>query len=288
MKMDKKKWIILLVGIVVIGAAVLFLVFTGRKDGIKKVSLFADSDYPCEYQEEEDGTLLVTLHGERSKELFWEADAEEESFATVSPEGKEKDGEATFRVAPVQSGGTKIFFVRKNKVEDYEFTVVTLTLPVMVEGTAESEDGEKSMAVRVRDRCTIEDGGKDVGGVSTKNPYLLVNETDGTGKILFLNGMSDWEVSGDTDKIKYSQMSVDGKLFIKVEAAEKETTAEETAIDTDTTENTGASGTEEQANVDSKKTETVKLTISSEAEKVKEIIEVTLDAEGNVSLKAGK
>ena len=296
MKMDKKKWIILGCGIAVICVIILILVFTRKKEQKELSSLFADSDYPLEYYEE-DGNLIFLLHVRRSggnssqgnssqetssKGISWEASVADASFAEVSADGEEEDGRMTYIVQPKNAGKTELSFIRKTEVAGFVYEAVRLAVSVHIVAKG---DG---LSASCGNSHTIEDAGGDIGGASTDMPYVLMNEKDGTGKILFVGGLSDWELAGDTDLVSYEDMGVDadGNIFFRVKAANavSEENSEDSAEAGTTAETTKEPEPSENASEKGKE-ETVILTMSSEENQIKEKIDVTVDAGGKVSLK---
>jgi hypothetical protein len=51
------------------------------------------------------------------------------------------------------------------------------------------------MVLNIFGSPVLTDNGGDVGGKKTDNPYIMLNNSDGTAKVVFVNGQNDWTIS---------------------------------------------------------------------------------------------
>ncbi len=191
--MNRKHAIIITLALIVLLSAVLLILqFAGGK---KTVSLFNDTDYPA-ICKQKGSDLIISLDGGKTKDLTWECEVASPEIAEAKIKGTEKKGKAAFTVTPKAAGETDVIFTRKQAVGDYEVTAVKMYISVNVKKT------DKGFTTEVSDDNMLIPGNEYICASSTDYPFLLKNESDGSSRIVFLNGINDWRVNESDDRIR--------------------------------------------------------------------------------------
>lgn len=60
-------------------------------------------------------------------------------------------------------------------------------------------ENESGLAVNMLGAPTLTDNGGGVGGKDTDNPYVLLNNGDGTARVVFVKGQNDWRISDSSN-----------------------------------------------------------------------------------------
>ncbi len=183
--------IIALIGVIIILSLVLIL--AGRKkEG--KATAFPDSDYPVDI-DTSGKDIILNLDGSKTKELTWEMEIEDEAYVTVEQTKKEKNGKAQYKISPVRVGLTDITFTRKNKIGDYEYTAVNLTLPVSVQQTKDGLKVNASEGFRLNSRSNT------TIGEDTDHPIFINNSDSKNPELVYVKGTGDWFVEDISENI---------------------------------------------------------------------------------------
>lgn len=179
----KRKLLVVIPSLVLIAIIVIILILT-RDKGAEEQVLLADSGYPVTV-EEAGSELRVTLDGSKTEDFSWSAKVENEDLISVSLQGEEKKGKATYVISPKVAGYTGVEFTRAGNGEGAENTAVSIVFPVLV------YEEDANLRVSRTDEAYVSTL-NDVGGVSLEYPFLLENREDGTAVITFPKGESDW------------------------------------------------------------------------------------------------
>ena len=237
-KKHKNKKIII-IGVIVailLVIGIIALIVAGINKG--KVKLFTDSDYPCWYKQKKEN-IVLSIDGRVTSENNWNVEMGSDSVELLA-KGKESGGKVKYTLRPKAAGLCDIRFYKTKEVAGYEYEMVSVNIPAYV------EEVEEGLIVRILDDPELVDNGGADGGRNTDYPYLLMDQNDGTGKILFINGQSDWRVTSDNDMVFVEEsVSSDGKNSIIIN--------NNASYDSESTTKANPYNTEEGATVEGEK-----------------------------------
>ena len=199
--MSKKK--ILIAGIAVLLFAVLLAVILINVNK-GKVKLFTDSDYPCMYKQK-DNNVVFRLKDKNNSDIAWQVD-EESGIVEASAKGGGKGRKAVYTLSPKAPGITELKLYKTRELCGFEFEIVSVSVRVNV---AENETG---MALEVLGTPTLTDNGGGVGGKNTDNPYILLNNEDGTARVVFVKGQNDWRISDNSNMVNLESAVIEENM----------------------------------------------------------------------------
>ena len=189
-----KKQKFMIIGIIVailLVIGIIALIVAGINKG--KVRLFTDTDYPCWYKQKKEN-IVLSIDGRVTSDNNWNVEVGSDSVELLS-RGKESGGKVKYTLTPKAAGLCDIRFYKMKEVAGYEYEMVSVYIPAYV------EEVEEGLVVRILEDPELVDNGGADGGRNTDYPYLLMDQNDGTGKILFINGQNDWRVTSDNDMV---------------------------------------------------------------------------------------
>ena len=188
--MKKKNIIIIcIVAVVLILATIITVICVKNK---KKTKLFEDSDYPVTY-EKKDGNIVVTLKSKDDKGLSWNVYVRDSEYVDVKSKKDEKKGKASYIISPKERGNTEIIFSRTNEISGFEYIEAQVIIPVYV-----YEDKNAKLIADIVEEPVIDENKTAVIAENTDHPFVIINE-DNVGYIIFVNGASDWTITDEND-----------------------------------------------------------------------------------------
>lgn len=199
--MSKKK--ILIAGIAVLLFAVLLAVILINVNK-GKVKLFTDSNYPCMYKQK-DNNVVFRLKDKNNSDIAWQVD-EESGIVEASAKGGSKGRKVVYTLSPKAPGITELKLYKTRELFGFEFEIVSVSVRVNV---AENETG---MALEVLGTPTLADNGGGVGGKNTDNPYILLNNEDGTARVVFVKGQNDWRISDNSNMVNLESAVIEENM----------------------------------------------------------------------------
>ena len=304
----KRKLIFAIIILALIAIIVVVLILT-RDKGTEPFKFLEESGYPVTVAD--NGTeLRVTLDGSKTADLSWSAAAQNETVVSVSQDGREKKGKATYVITPKVEGPTEIAFDRSGD----DGTAVRIILPVI----AYTE--EDKLIIACADDAYIDEL-NEKGGTS-ESPYILENREDETAIITFPKGQGDWLFMDPDGVVKTASLVGSGGTDMVSVYQIRKTTEEETDSEADVENNTVQDGyyyelvQDEEGNVEYVRTEippaepnyydiqrekykghssiaedgsgTTLLLAVSESAQTTQFIDVKIDAYGKITLTQGK
>ncbi len=196
--MNKKKVIIIVISIIVLllAACLIFFLSKGKKKGVsKKISLFEESDYPCEYKTVQDGVEL-TLDGSKTPDLSWEYEISNSYAVNVELKGEEKNGKATFKITGKGGGSTNVIFKRVYQLAGKSYDAAKVDLEVFA--LSNDKDGYD---INVSELASMTSSSMTSFATDTDYPFMIKADDNGSTSIVFPNGSYDWmyyDPSGNT------------------------------------------------------------------------------------------
>ncbi len=186
--MNKKK--ILIAGIAVLLFAVLLAVIIINVNK-GKVKLFTDSNYPCMYKSR-DNNVVFQLNDKNNYDIPWQIE-EDGGIVDASVKNDGKGRKAVYTLSAKAPGMTELRLYKTKELLGFEVEIVSVRIPVNI------SENETGMVLNVFGSPTLTDNGGAVGGRNTDNPYILLNNGDGTAKVVFVKGQNDWMVSDSSN-----------------------------------------------------------------------------------------
>ncbi len=186
--MNKKK--ILIAGIAVLLFAVLLAVIIINVNK-GKVKLFTDSNYPCMYKSR-DNNVVFQLNDKNNYDIPWQIE-EDGGIVDASVKNDGKGRKAVYTLSAKAPGMTELRLYKTKELLGFEVEIVSVRIPVNI------SENETGMVLNVFGSPTLTDNGGAVGGRNTDNPYILLNNGDGTAKVVFVKGQNDWTVSDSSN-----------------------------------------------------------------------------------------
>lgn len=186
--MNKKKILIACIAVLlfaVLSAVILINVNKG------KVKLFTDSNYPCMYRQK-DNNVVFRLKDKNNSDLPWQIE-EDGGIVDAAVKNDGKGRKAVYTLSAKAPGMTELRLYKTKELFGFEVEVVSVRIPISI------SENESGMVLNVFGSPTLTDNGGEVGGKNTDNPYILVNNGDGTAKVVFVKGQNDWRVSDSSN-----------------------------------------------------------------------------------------
>lgn len=187
--MKKKNIIIASVAAVLVLVVLIAVIVINVNKG--KVKLFANSNYPCVYKQKDD-SVVFRLKDKNNSDIAWQVD-EESGIVEASAKGEGKGRRAAFTLSPKAPGITEFRLYKTKELFGFEVEIVSVSMRVNV------EENETGMVLNVLGTPTLTDNGGGVGGKNTDNPYILLNNEDGTARVVFVKGRNDWLISDSSN-----------------------------------------------------------------------------------------
>jgi len=206
MKKNKK---LLIIGIVILAllllTVIILIAVSGRKKKQKKNTLFADSDYPCQYWTEKD-SLYFSVDGSKTETLPWEVTVRDSEILEAGEPQNGKNGKITVSFRPLVEGMTEISFYKVFSYEDFTFDALTIKIPVIV-----TRNGE-NLEVKVLEYASLKDMGGILMASDSELPFVLMNDGS-TAMIVYLKERGDWKIERNSvvteANISYSDKDAD-------------------------------------------------------------------------------
>ena len=184
----KKHWIIALVCMAVLLAAIAFAVIVLRKgngmgadeqDTVRQ-GYFEDTDYPV-YVTERKGNVLFELDGSVTPELVWQTAFTDETVAAAAEGAQEHSGNLKAELLPLQTGYTVVSFTRTGEIGGVSFDAAVIRAELYA--TTEA-DGTMTL------RCSnVYQELSTAGAADTDAPYIL------EGNCVLLPNGGDWTLT---------------------------------------------------------------------------------------------
>lgn len=187
--MKKKNIIIISAATVLVFVVLITIIVISANKG--KVKLFAGTNYPCVYEQKNDN-IVFRLKDKNNSDIAWQVD-EESGIVEASAKGEGKGRKAAFTLSPKAPGITELRLYKTKELFGFEVEIVSVNMRINV---AENDTG---MALEVLGTPTLTDNGGGVGGKNTDNPYILLNNEDGTARVVFVKGRNDWLISDSSN-----------------------------------------------------------------------------------------
>ncbi len=199
--MKKKTVLIIAIALIVVIVAVLIIISIINHR--KNTTLFGDTKYPVRF-ETSGSDVHLTILNKGDKENLWNVEVVDEDRVEVKEVKKTKKSKDEYIVSPKLAGSTDIRFVKKGKILDYEYNLANLVISVGI-----TENNEGTVAAVNRDKSFIVLGERIVFAGDSDYPFVIDTDTDGSQRLLFLNGDADWEVEVPIGDVLYLQETVD-------------------------------------------------------------------------------
>ncbi|MCR4715838.1 MAG: hypothetical protein K5656_01530 [Lachnospiraceae bacterium] len=184
--MKKKTALIIAIALIVILIAVLIVI--AIIDNQKKKTLFSKSDFPVKF-EQEGADMHLTIKNKTDKENLWTVSTDAYERVEVKEVTKTKKSRDEYIVSPKNAGPSIVRFIKEEDIMGVKFNVCTLSISFSVE---EEKDG--LIAKLYPSTSSIRVGDRNVFAKGTDYPFYIESDTYGSS-IVFLNGVSDWEIS---------------------------------------------------------------------------------------------
>ena len=152
-----------------------------------KIKVFTDTNYPGFYKQK-DNNIVFRLKDKNNYDVPWQIE-EESGIVEVSAKGKKTGKKVSFSFAPKAPGITNLKLYKSRELFGFNIDIVSVEIPINI------TENESGMAVNVLGVPTLTDNGGGIGGKNTDNPYVLLNNGDGTARVVFVKGRNDWRIS---------------------------------------------------------------------------------------------
>ena len=181
----KKKTILITSAIVLLLAVITTIIVISVNRG--KIKVFTDTNYPGFYKQK-DNNIVFRLKDKNNYDVPWQIE-EESGIVEVSAKGKKTGKKVSFSFAPKAPGITNLKLYKSRELFGFNIDIVSVEIPINI------TENESGMAVNVLGVPTLTDNGGGIGGKNTDNPYVLLNNGDGTARVVFVKGRNDWRIS---------------------------------------------------------------------------------------------
>lgn len=239
--MKKKKIIIAAIAVILLVVIIAVIIININKG---KVKLFTDSNYPCMYKSK-DNSIVFRLKDKNNSDIPWQIE-EDGGIVDASVKNDGKGRKAVYTLSAKAPGMTELRLYKTKELSGFEVEVVSVRIPINI------SENESGMVLNVFGSPTLTDNGGGVGGKNTDNPYILVNNGDGTAKVVFVNGQNDWRVS-DSSNMASLEWNISDDSYDSCQISENpdydpdaEVTTEETTeyVESDASEENGPEDTD--------------------------------------------
>ena len=181
----KKKTILITSAIVLLLAVITTIIVISVNRG--KIKVFTDTNYPGFYKQK-DNNIVFRLKDKNNYDVPWQIE-EESGIVEVSAKGEKTGKKVSFSFAPKAPGITNLKLYKSRELFGFDIDIVSVEIPINI------TENESGMAVNVLGVPTLTDNGGGIGGKNTDNPYVLLNNGDGTARVVFVKGRNDWRIS---------------------------------------------------------------------------------------------
>ena len=152
-----------------------------------KIKVFTDTNYPGFYKQK-DNNIVFRLKDKNNSDVPWQIE-EESGIVEVSAKGKKTGKKVSFSFAPKAPGITNLKLYKSRELFGFNIDIVSVEIPINI------TENESGLAVNMLGTPTLTDNGGGIGGKNTDNPYVLLNNGDGTARVVFVKGRNDWRIS---------------------------------------------------------------------------------------------
>ena len=181
----KKKTILITSAIVLLLAVITAIIVISVNRG--KVKVFTDTNYPGFYKQK-DNNIVFRLKDKNNSDVPWQIE-EESGIVEVATKGEGTGKKVSFTFAPKAPGITNLRLYKSKELFGFNIDIVSVEIPINI------TENESGLAVNMLGAPTLTDNGGGVGGKDTDNPYVLLNNGDGTARVVFVKGQNDWRIS---------------------------------------------------------------------------------------------
>ena len=181
----KKKTILITSVIVLLLAVITTIIVISVNRG--KIKVFTDTNYPGFYKQK-DNNIVFRLKDKNNSDVPWQIE-EESGIVEVSAKGKKTGKKVSFSFAPKAPGITDLRLYKSKELFGFNIDIVSVEIPINI------TENESGLAVNMLGTPTLTDNGGGIGGKNTDNPYVLLNNGDGTARVVFVKGRNDWRIS---------------------------------------------------------------------------------------------
>lgn len=185
----KKKTILITSAIVLLLAVITTIIVISVNRG--KVKVFTDTNYPGFYKQK-DNNIVFRLKDKNNSDVPWQIE-EESGIVEVATKGEGTGKKVSFTFAPKAPGITNLKLYKSRELFGFNIDIVSVEIPINI------TENESGMAVNVLGVPTLTDNGGGIGGKNTDNPYVLLNNGDGTARVVFVKGQNDWRISDSSN-----------------------------------------------------------------------------------------
>ncbi len=145
---------------------------------------FEDTAYPVSVSGRGQ-SMIISLQAKEAADQKWEYSCEPSGIVSVSLDGDETDGNASFALTPMKTGYSTVTFKRTGKVGELSYDVVSMAAEIMVYA-----DENDAMYIR------LENMRQDLassGALESETPFLLAGN-----RVILPNG-GDWTLTIEAD-----------------------------------------------------------------------------------------
>lgn len=185
----KKKTILITSAIVLLLAVITTIIVISVNRG--KVKVFTDTNYPGFYKQK-DNNIVFRLKDKNNSDVPWQIE-EESGIVEVATKGEGTGKKVSFTFAPKAPGITDLRLYKSKELFGFNIDIVSVEIPINI------TENESGLAVNMLGAPTLTDNGGGVGGKDTDNPYVLLNNGDGTARVVFVKGQNDWRISDSSN-----------------------------------------------------------------------------------------
>ena len=185
----KKKTILITSAIVLLLAVITAIIVISVNRG--KVKVFTDTNYPGFYKQK-DNNIVFRLKDKNNSDVPWQIE-EESGIVEVATKGEGTGKKVSFTFAPKAPGITNLRLYKSKELFGFNIDIVSVEIPINI------TENESGLAVNMLGAPTLTDNGGGVGGKDTDNPYVLLNNGDGTARVVFVKGQNDWRISDSSN-----------------------------------------------------------------------------------------
>lgn len=181
----KKKTILITSVIVLLLAVITTIIVISVNRG--KIKVFTDTNYPGFYKQK-DNNIVFRLKDKNNSDVPWQIE-EESGIVEVATKGEGTGKKVSFTFAPKAPGITDLRLYKSKELFGFNIDIVSVEIPINI------TENESGLAVNMLGTPTLTDNGGGIGGKNTDNPYVLLNNGDGTARVVFVKGRNDWRIS---------------------------------------------------------------------------------------------